>query len=277
MFITRTISGAVLVLVSFLFIWLGGPFIAGFAMLLSIGAFYEMTKALGTFKEKPFNALTVWGYISIIAYYILVAFSVDRMWLVICIALSVILLLSVYVLSFPKYDVNEVMGAAFAYIYAPLMLSFLPLTRYLENGKLIVWIIYVCAWGYDTCAYLVGVSTAKTVGNHKIFPKLSPKKSLEGIIGGVIGAALLTLLYGKLAMGNISGISESSGMFLIIGAVGALIAQLGDLAASAVKRNKNIKDYSHLIPGHGGILDRFDSIIFTAPVTYLLYVLLISK
>jgi phosphatidate cytidylyltransferase len=124
---------------------------------------------------------------------------------------------------------------------------------------LIVWLIFLCSWGCDTCAYCVGM----LIGKHKMAPVLSPKKSVEGAVGGVAGAALLGALY-ALATGGL--VLE----YALICAVGALISMVGDLAASAVKRNQNIKDYGTLIPGHGGILDRFDSVIFTAPVIYYL-------
>ena len=99
-------------------------------------------------------------------------------------------------------------------------------------------------------------------------PVLSPKKSIEGAIGGITGAALLGMIYGAI-------IGAPLQIYAFICAVGALISMIGDLAASAIKRNQEIKDYGTLIPGHGGILDRFDSVIFTAPVIYYLSVLLL--
>jgi phosphatidate cytidylyltransferase len=107
-------------------------------------------------------------------------------------------------------------------------------------------------------------------------PKLSPKKSVEGAVGGVAGAALLTLLYG-MAFRDAMGVTTSHLLMLAaISALGALISMVGDLAASAIKRNYEIKDYGTLIPGHGGILDRFDSVIFTAPIIYYLSAYLVK-
>ena len=100
-------------------------------------------------------------------------------------------------------------------------------------------------------------------------PVLSPKKSVEGGIGGVVGAALIGVLY-ALAINKWGGAGVDIVEFAIIGAAGGAISQIGDLAASAIKRNYNIKDYGTLIPGHGGILDRFDSVIITAPLIYFL-------
>ena len=111
------------------------------------------------------------------------------------------------------------------------------------------------------------------IGKHKMAPKLSPKKSVEGGIGGIAGAALIAVLY-ALAINHWGNAGVSVASFAIIGAAGGAISQIGDLAASAIKRNHDIKDYGKLIPGHGGILDRFDSIIFTAPIIFYLSVLL---
>ena len=116
------------------------------------------------------------------------------------------------------------------------------------------------AWFLEMgCAYCVGM----LIGKHKMAPVLSPKKSIEGAVGGVVGAALLGVIYAAATQGKMAE-------YALICAVGALISMVGDLAASAIKRNQNIKDYGKLIPGHGGILDRFDSVIITAPVIYYL-------
>ena len=103
-------------------------------------------------------------------------------------------------------------------------------------------------------------------------PVLSPKKTIEGAVGGVLGTALLTMLYACIFRNAMQ--IESRGIVVLAGIsmAGALISMVGDLAASAIKRNYEVKDYGHLIPGHGGILDRFDSVIFTAPIIYYLAV-----
>ncbi len=124
----------------------------------------------------------------------------------------------------------------------------------------------MCSWGCDTCAYCVGV----LFGKHKMSPKLSPKKSVEGAVGGVAGSMLLTALYGWVFRDAMQAGMQEIILLSAISGVGALLSMIGDLAASAVKRNYEIKDYGTLIPGHGGILDRFDSVIFTAPVVYFL-------
>ncbi|MBP5453673.1 MAG: phosphatidate cytidylyltransferase [Lachnospiraceae bacterium] len=268
MFWKRTLSGAVLLLASFVFIYLGGVYLSFAVCGLSLVAYFEMTRALGLKWNDEFKYLTAWGYVAIAALYICIAFNVSNIFLAMIAVLSVILYLAIYVVKFPKYKAEDVTASVFAFMYGPVMLSFIPLTRGLENGIYIVWMIYICSWGYDTFAYLVGMAFGKTIGNHKAFPVLSPKKSIEGIVGGILGAMLLAYIYGSLLL------PEYTWMLVIMAFPGGLIAQVGDLAASAVKRDHNIKDYSNLIPGHGGVLDRFDSMIFTAPIIYCLACLL---
>ena len=112
-------------------------------------------------------------------------------------------------------------------------------------------------------------------GRHKLAPVLSPKKSVEGAVGGMAGSALVGALF---AWAFLVPAREDAGVIWVaalICAVGAVISQVGDLAASAIKRNHEIKDYGKIIPGHGGIMDRFDSVLFTAPVIYYLSVVLL--
>ena len=174
----------------------------------------------------------------------------------------------VYVLTFPKYQAEQIAFAVFSFLYAPVMLSFIDFIRMGENGIYMVWFILICSWGSDTCAYCVG----KLFGKKKIFPVLSPKKSLEGCIGGVLGAALIGFVYSWFVMVRKP---ENLVVVVFICALGAVVSMVGDLAASAIKRNKGIKDYGKLIPGHGGIMDRFDSVIVTAPLIYFLSIILL--
>ena len=180
-------------------------------------------------------------------------------YLTLMIIASLMLLMALYVFTFPSFKTEEITGAFFGVCYVPVMLSFLYQTRSMHDGAYLVWLIFLCSWGCDTCAYCVGM----LIGRHKMAPILSPKKSVEGGVGGVAGAALLGAIYAAATGGKIAE-------YALICAVGALISMVGDLAASAIKRNQGIKDYGKLIPGHGGILDRFDSVIFTAPAIYFL-------
>ena len=140
------------------------------------------------------------------------------------------------------------------------------MTRELELGIYFVWLILISAWGCDTCAYAVGM----LIGKKKIFPNLSPKKSLEGCIGGVAGAMIIGALYGHFFVEASFPERSVAWIIALICGFGALCSMVGDLAASGIKRNAGIKDYGNLIPGHGGIMDRFDSMIVTAPLVYFM-------
>ena len=173
--------------------------------------------------------------------------------------------MSVFVFTFRKYKAENVMWSFFGIIYVTMMLAYIYETRTLDNGVYLVWLIFVSSWGNDTFAYFTGV----LIGKHKMAPILSPKKSVEGAIGGIAGATILGIIYGRIVSARMSEVIGSPVLtFAVASCVGAMLAIVGDLAASAIKRNYNVKDYGKLIPGHGGILDRFDSVIFTAPVVY---------
>jgi len=272
MFVTRLASGIVLIIIAFFVMILGDAPLAGTLLAISLVAYRELTKALKCAKdEKKFNALEWMGFAGVIGYYAVMYFTGEVLLQLMCIVIVFMAEMFLYVITFPKYEANQVVGSVFAFLYAPLMLSFVYQTRMVPQGIYIVWLILISAWGCDTCAYVVG----KLIGKKKIFPVLSPKKSLEGCIGGVFGAALLGGLYGYFFVEKAFPNQSMVWIIAFICAVGAIMSMVGDLAASAIKRNHNIKDYGKLIPGHGGIMDRFDSMIVTAPMIYFLAILMI--
>ena len=148
--------------------------------------------------------------------------------------------------------------------YVAVMLSYLYQVRAMGDGRYLAWLIFLSSWGCDTSAYCVGM----LLGKHKLAPVLSPKKSVEGAVGGVAGAALLGFLFATVFGGKMTELMYPRLACTLACAIAAVISQIGDLAASAIKRNHDIKDYGNLIPGHGGILDRFDSMLFTAPAIF---------
>lgn len=257
MFKTRLISGIVLVIIALATI-ISGSWILFFTLLavslIGMREFYKVMKV----SDEHVTVLELVGYLGAVLYYIAMKADFGN-YGTMAIIISMILILFVYVFGYPKYHAEQVMAAFFGVVYVAVMLSFIYLTRSLPDGKFLVWLIFLCSWGCDTCAYCVGM----LIGKHKMAPVLSPKKSIEGAVGGVAGAALLGVIYAAATQGKMAE-------YALICAVGALISMVGDLAASAIKRNQNIKDYGKLIPGHGGILDRFDSVIITAPVIYYL-------
>lgn len=273
MFWTRLASGVVLVIIALLALILGGPVMAGILLAISLIAYLELVKATGVQeKGKRWNALTIVGLIGVAAYYGVVFFTEDKTLEMMVIIGTLMAEMFVYVIRFPKYKIEQAALATFSMIYAPVMFSFLYQTRRLPYGNYIVWLILICSWGCDTCAYVVGM----LIGKHKAFPVLSPKKSWEGCIGGVLGAMLLGFLYSYFIVDNAVEEQSMNLIVVLICGVGAIMSQMGDLAASAIKRNHDIKDYGKLIPGHGGIMDRFDSVIVTAPMIYFMTILLMK-
>ena len=220
-------------------------------LALSFIGYHELTGALGV--DEPgqiFSPMLIPGYGAAL------------------IVLMLIVYMAVYVFTYPAYDATRAISAFFSTVYLPVMLSFVYLIRQLEGGALFVWMVPICSWVCDICAYLVGVK----FGKHKMSPKLSPKKSIEGAIGGVAGSAIIGALYAFFAVSeNVSADRWKVVLiFVIMSVCGAFISMIGDLAASAIKRNRGIKDYGKIIPGHGGVMDRFDSFIFVAPLVYIL-------
>ena len=257
MFKTRRISGILLVIAALLTIISGGYVLFFTLVCISLIGMQELYKAMGVHGEST-GLLEIIGYLGAILYYVSLLLGFESYGLM-TVLVSLILIMFVYVFTYPKYNAHQIMSAFFGVVYVAVMLSFILLTRNLPDGKFIVWLIFLCSWGCDTCAYCVGM----LIGKHKMAPVLSPKKSVEGGIGGVVGAGLLGVIYAAAIQGPMVE-------YAVICGIGALISMVGDLAASAIKRNQGIKDYGKLIPGHGGILDRFDSVIFTAPVIYYL-------
>lgn len=262
----RVISGAVLVVILAITLYFGGIVTCGLMALVSLVGNMELLRVYGVNKKTP----GIVCYLATVLYYI--AIYLDRMDIIVpMMVVYLLVMLAVYVLTFPTYSDKQIMAAFMDFFYVSVMLSFVYLIRNMEHGLVLVLLIFVSSWINDTCAYFVG----RALGKHKMAPVLSPKKSTEGLIGGIVGAGVFGAVFGILFDKYVDTMNYAPLLFAVVGAVGALPAVIGDLAASAIKRNNDIKDYGKLIPGHGGILDRFDSIIFTAPIIYYLLVYLL--
>ncbi|MGB4658248.1 MAG: phosphatidate cytidylyltransferase [Mobilitalea sp.] len=265
MFWTRFRSSVVLLAITIALVVLGKEPLFVSLLIISLIGMMELNRIVKMNKSFP----GVISYIAVFLYYVLLYFKLQEYQLMLFI-LYLMVLMFAYVFTFPKYKSEQIAMVFMGLFYVGIMLSYIYQVRMLKDGFLLVWLIFIGAWGSDTCAYCVGV----LIGKHKIIPKLSPKKSIEGSIGGVIGAALLGLGYAAIFRDSIHGMQNPLLAFTIIGAASSVISQIGDWAASAMKRNHEIKDYGNLIPGHGGILDRFDSILFTAPIVFYLAIML---
>lgn len=280
---TRIISGAAVAIIAAALIIAGGNILAGALLVVSCIAYRELTLAMNVSEKGRSDVLAIAGYIGIIIYYIMLTdyngqifrtqMGIPLYFLLFILQVGLLMLmLAVYVLTFPRYKSEQVMAAYFCFYYGPVMLSFIYLTERLQRlGTYAVWMIFIASWICDTCAYFSGMA----LGKHKMAPVLSPKKTIEGAIGGVLGSALAGAVFCYFLVDAESTRSSVGMVFAISCGIGAIISQIGDLAASAIKRNHDIKDYGKCIPGHGGIMDRFDSVIFTAPMIYFLSVILL--
>ena len=276
-FVTRLLSGIVLLALLVYVLYAGGNVLFFVCITLSICGLIEIFQV---FKINK-SGLSYIAYFFSIFYYVMLAFY-QKDGILLFLIVFLLLLLMFYVLSYPAYNIKEVAITFFSIIYVAVTFSFIYLIRIMENdGIYFVWLIFISSWGSDTCAYCTGI----LLGKHKLARILSPRKTVEGLIGGIVGAGLLGFLYAYI-MNRINininlpflknsiylnrDIPLSTVQIGVACAIGSIISILGDLTASAIKRDYNVKDYGNIIPGHGGILDRFDSVIFTAPALYFI-------
>ena len=190
------------------------------------------------------------------------------------IAAIVMIFMVITVLLHEKADYKEVVSVGFISIYISMFMAYIGVLR-VEYGLCPMLIVFLTAWGSDTGAYFAG----SFLGKHKLIPHVSPKKTVEGAIGGMIAAMLccqILLMIANVCGANIGSLTGTSGFVKIgaIGIIGSAVSQLGDLVASAIKRDCEVKDYGKIFPGHGGFMDRFDSVIFIAPMIYYMVTIL---
>lgn len=264
---TRVISALVGLVLLIAVLYLGSiTFGIAVGLIAAIGL-YEFYNAVS--KVKNINPIKVAGYLSVIPLLILGIqqigwFNVDISILTGISAIIIIFLSMAYIVFDHKnYTIIDVCTTAFGVLYVPFLLSFLVLIRNMEYGNYLIWLIFIGAWGTDTMAYTFG----RLFGKRKIIPEISPKKTLAGAIGGIFGCIALMLAFGLLC-NNYFNLEMSYGILIILGLCSGVISQIGDWSASAIKRYVDIKDFGNIMPGHGGVLDRFDSILFVAPVVY---------
>lgn len=264
MFKERLISGILLVLIAIGAIYMGGWVLWGVLLLVSGIGMIELERVF----KAHFSVPSILSLLAAAGYYLLIRFEQDTYTMPMVIVF-VLTLLICFVIGYPRYEFTKILVCFFALFYVAVTMCCIYRIRELDSGVYLVWLVFLGAWGSDTCAYCVG----RLIGKHKAFPVLSPKKSVEGCVGGVLGAALLGFLYALIFESKLEAVGSPMIALPVICACASVLSQFGDLAASGIKRQHEIKDYGKLIPGHGGILDRFDSVIFTAPATFLLLTL----
>lgn len=241
-------------------ILLGNPILQLTILGISLIGVFEFYRAIED-THKPMKYI---GYSATIIYFL--CLDLVQNYFSIFLSLLILATLLTMVLYYPKYEIVDVALTIIGVLYIPVLFGFIVLIRKTQYGDFWIWLIFLSSWGSDTFAYFTG----RALGKHKLAPILSPKKTIEGSIGGMIGAGVLGFIYTIIYTHYRYNILEGYIVLVVIAVVvAALISQFGDLAASAIKRKYNKKDFGNLLPGHGGILDRFDSILFVAPMIYI--------
>lgn len=240
------------------------PVIVLVVMAAGLVGMYEYYQAIGLLEKKT---LCLMGYLATVVIPLGIYYLTDTA--LVLVYLYVVALFVLMLSGKEQVTFKDIALLAMGLIYIPYFLSHIIYIRDLELGNVYIWLVFVGAFLTDSCAYFVGCA----VGGRKLCPTISPKKTVAGAIGGVVGCGLSFILFGVIVntffAGSLQGERLSLGLLFLLGLVTSVVSQIGDLVASMLKRQCGIKDFGTLLPGHGGILDRCDSIIMVAPIIFL--------
>ncbi|MCT4564095.1 MAG: phosphatidate cytidylyltransferase [Maledivibacter sp.] len=250
----RILSGAIGVPLLIFIVMSGGMVLKLSTLVVVLIALKEFYHSFNQIEIYPLSYL---GYIfTIFMYFTVSSFYVNFTFLLITFAVLLIFLFN------KKVALTDISITLLGFLYISYFLLHIILTSTLDSNMLI-WFIFIIAWSADTSAYFAGnFFGTKIFGPKKLFPEVSPKKTIEGFVGGILGSTLASFIFSYLFLPDFLVHST------ILGFLGSFISQTGDLVASKIKRTVGIKDFGNVMPGHGGILDRFDSILLIAPIVY---------
>jgi len=249
---TRVLSGLIM-LPLLAVVYFGDTVLLAACFLI---AFAGIREFYGGFEKTGVKPCYPIGYASAAALYLAGFFRMDSGYYMLWFS-GVVLASLLYLFNIEKRQLADAMATVTGAFYI-VFFSFHAVLIDQSEYSVLIWLVLLTAFGTDSMAYFTGY----LLGKNKLCPKISPKKTVEGAIGGIIGSIVLCGLFGYFMAGDL--ITDC----IIIGFAGSIISQFGDLTASVFKRKMGIKDYGNLIPGHGGVLDRFDSVLFTAPLVY---------
>ncbi len=265
---TRILTAAVMLTVFVPILWFSELVLYPIAMaLLATLASFELLRCMGLHRDPCLLiAIPFAGAFSLLARY---TATPERHLTYIAVAffLLALYLFATAVFRPGRVSYGSLMGVLGGCFYLTVAFSAMVLLRDLPNGVYLFLLPYVGAWVTDTFAYFTG----RFLGKHKLAPVISPKKTVEGSLGGILFAVGVFLLYG-LILAN-AGFAPRYWALALCGLAVSVVSQIGDLALSAIKREYGVKDYGRIFPGHGGVLDRFDSVIATAPLILFLSML----
>lgn len=245
---TRSISGIIGLFLLTIIVLKGGFILLLSIYLISLIGLREFYKAMEKKEIVPIYSI---GYLWTTVLFINNLSIFDNLEIILTFTIIILLILTVIKQDIKTEDIGITILGMF---YVPFLLSNISNL----DGSIYIWLIFIISFGTDTFAYIAG----NLFGKNKLSPNISPKKTVEGSIGGIMGSTLLAIIFALyFQLGSIWKI-------IILAITCSILSQLGDLVASKIKRSTGIKDFGNIMPGHGGVLDRFDSIIFTAPVIY---------
>lgn len=235
----------------------GGWLFWGGICLLNILALNEIRNAF-----KRCNINIAFGHLSvftIMLFYFIKIIPNHNFTILLPPVLLIIFLFSYSIINNNHYRIQDIAFNVFSYVYTSGLFLHFILMRNLRDGVYFMWWIFITNWACDTGAFFTGL----IFGKNKLAPAISPHKTIEGSIGGILFSVFASFLYIKFILPEIKIVDS-----LILGFLVGIFSQMGDLSASLIKRYCSIKDFSRIIPGHGGILDRFDSTLFSLPIAY---------
>ncbi|WP_053957401.1 phosphatidate cytidylyltransferase [Inediibacterium massiliense] len=249
------IISALVAIPLFLFIVINKGMILDFSVLiLSLIAIHEFFNAFEKIQIFPYKKI---GFFSIIFMSMITFYGLSLKWIMLWFFICTLMILMKILFSKP-IDITASSITAIGMFYIVFFMYHIVFVAHLSQYNDLIWLVFIVAFATDTFAYFSGY----LLGSKKLCPTISPKKTIEGAVGGVLGSVMISALFGYYVLPQIFI------HCIMIGFVGSVLGQIGDLTASIFKRYTGIKDYGKLMPGHGGVLDRFDSILFTAPVVY---------
>lgn len=251
----RIISALVGLLILYFTLKIGGIFLASMVFLVSAIAYQEFCNVV---ENKGIKCFRIVSFL----FLVLLIFSIyyyGNTFYALIIVCSFIVFFATYVFKFKETNFINMVVSYFGFVYVSLF-SFVILIYLMDKGIYYLWLIFIIVWTSDTFAYFIGTR----FGKKPLAPKLSPKKSVEGSLGGIAGSIAFSIAYGYFVLKGELPIVD----LFVLGLLLSSISQMGDLAASTIKRFADVKDYGKILPGHGGILDRFDSVLFTLPIAY---------
>lgn len=256
---TRVWTGVVGIPLLVIILYSGGMVLAIGVSLLAFAGILEYCGAINRLVRPKISIINM----VVLSVILMVTIKLDYYFLMPVLLVEFIAIFCYEILS-GNVGIQRGSATLLGLIYIPIMFGHLFLFETVNKGIYYMWMIFVIAFSTDTAAYFVG----KSMGHRKIAPRISPKKTIAGSVGGVIAAALSTILYGSI-LGSYFNFILPWYLYLIVGIFGSIAGQCGDLTASMIKRKAKIKDYGSILPGHGGVLDRFDSILFIIPLIYI--------